>query len=184
MTVALLLAISCLGLTACGSASDPAKRVATRKARIAYDQHLELLDFVSCARLHGIDLPEPNAQNRVTTLGVNLKSRRRKTAVNVCYHKAVIATEQAYAAERARENASSKPPAATVPAQAQTPPPAQPTKISARQHKQLVKVVSCARRHGIDLPEPNAQNKIITRGVDVKGRRREAILNACVREVV
>jgi hypothetical protein len=180
MTVVLLaIACACLGLSACGSTSDPVKETAARDARLASDQHAEAMDLVNCAHRHGIDLPEPDAQDKISTRGVNLEGPRRKAAINTCYHKAVATAERVYAAERARAGESSKPPAAAAPAQAQT----QATEVSASERRQLVEVVSCARRHGIDLPEPNAQNKISTRGVDVKGRRREATLSACVREV-
>jgi hypothetical protein len=87
----LLVALACLGLTACSSSSDPSAAAApsAREAR-AYDANrIEARQFVSCARRHRIDLPEPDVQNRVKIPKVDLKDPRSKATIDACFQKAV-----------------------------------------------------------------------------------------------
>ena len=131
---------------------------------------------MSCARAHGIDLPEPTAANKISTRGVNLKGRRRKAALNACYQQAVGKAKKEHEAELAKEG--KQPGAETAQSTAQS------AAAFAREHEQLVEVVSCARRHGIDLPEPNAHNQVNPRGVNIKGHRREVAMSDCFHKVV
>ena len=173
--VLLLVALACFALNACASTPDPAKQASAQEARLVAQEHAEALELVSCARTHGIDLPEPTASNKVSTQGVNLKSQRRKVALSACYQKVVSKAAKVHEAERAKEG---KPPSEA--AQSST----QNTVAFQREHEQLVEVVACARRHGIDLPEPNSHNQVSARGVNTKGHRRESAMSNCFHKVV
>jgi hypothetical protein len=185
-TVALLLiSAACLALTACGSSSGQSAAAAAAAARnnqAFRHQRAELLELVSCAHRHGINLPEPDAANKVNTRGVNLKGRRRKAAINDCYHKVVSKATKESEAERAREAGSKRQGEASPAGTSAT--SAQGTAAFAREREQLMEVVSCARRHGIHLPEPDAHNNINTRGANLRSRRNKAAMNACFHKVV
>lgn len=55
--------------------------------------------------------------------------------------------------------------------------------LAQREHAQLLELVSCARRHGIPLPPP-VGNTESTRGVNLKGHRRKAVINACYQKAI
>jgi hypothetical protein len=175
-TSLLLVLLACTVLSACASTVNPVKQASAREVRLAGQEHAELLELVSCARAHGIDLPEPTASNKISTRGVNLKGRRRKAALNACYQHAVSKAKKEHEAEQAKEGKQ--------PGQESAQSTAQSAAAFAREHEQLVEVVSCARRHGIHLPEPNAHNQVNTRGVDIKGHRREVAMSDCFHKVV
>ncbi len=174
----LLFALACTGLAACGSTSNPVTQASAREAKLARQEHSELVELVDCARRHGIHLPPPTAANKVITRGVNLKSRRRKAALSACYHTVIGKAAKEREAEGAREGTSAKP--------SEEPPqsPTQAAAAPAKEHDQLIEVVTCARRHGIHLPEPDAHNHVSTRGVNLKSHNRKAIMNDCLRKVV
>jgi hypothetical protein len=172
----LLVAFACLALNACASTSDPAKQASAQEVRLVAQEHAELAELVSCARAHGIDLPEPTASGKISTRGVNLKDPRRKAALSACYQHAVHKTTKKHEAELAKEG---KQPSAEA-AQSS----AQSAAAVQGEHERLIEVVSCARRHGIDLPEPNSHNQVSTRGVNMKGHRREAAMSDCFHKVV
>jgi hypothetical protein len=92
----LLVSLVCLGLTACSSSSDPSASAAPSAQEVrAYDANREeARQFVSCARRHGIDLPEPDAQNRVKIPKATAKDPRHKTTLNACFHRAVSQGEK------------------------------------------------------------------------------------------
>jgi hypothetical protein len=173
----LLISFACLGLTACSSSQSPAAAAAARSKKLYRQERAESLDLVHCAHAHGIPLPEPNAENNVRTVGINLKGRRRKAALTFCYQKAVKKAAKELEEERVREGKPAK--EATT---AQTSAPAATVVAQERQH--LMEVVSCARRHGIHLPEPDAHNNINTRGLHLKSHRNNIVMSACFREVV
>jgi hypothetical protein len=50
-------------------------------------QHARLVTFVSCMRQHGVNVPEPNAENHVNARGINPKNPRVKAALKVCFPK-------------------------------------------------------------------------------------------------
>jgi hypothetical protein len=56
--------------------------------------------------------------------------------------------------------------------------------IFKKQRAEALALVSCARRHGIDLPAPTAKNSVSTRGVNLKSPRRKAELSNCYRQIV
>lgn len=181
----LLILLTGLGLAACGSSGQPsAEAAATRQnAKIYKQQRAEALELVSCARQHGINLPEPDAKNSVSTRGVNLKGRRRKAAINTCYHKVVTKAEKVQAAERAAEEAERKrrgePPPKTA-AQSST----QKAAAFAQEREQLMEVVHCARRHGLHLPDPDAHNNINPRGLNLRSPHNNTVMSGCFRQVV
>lgn len=85
-----LVVFSCLTSTACGgSSATSATAASAREVRAYNQQRAELLELVSCARRHGINLSGPTAQLKVSTRGVDLRSPRRKAALNDCFHKVV-----------------------------------------------------------------------------------------------
>lgn len=162
------------GLSACGSTVDPRAQAAAREAKLYHQQHVELLALVNCAHRHGINLPPPTPTNKVSTRGVNLKSPQRKAALSACYHKVVGQFAGQQSAQGAQEGKST---------QANQAPSQSPAAV-AREHEQLMELVACARRHGIRLPEPDAQNHVNTRGVNLKGHKREVIMSRCFHAVV
>jgi pyruvate/2-oxoglutarate dehydrogenase complex dihydrolipoamide acyltransferase (E2) component len=183
MIVLLLISCAGLGLTACGSSQSPAAAAAARSNKLYQQQRAEALELVSCARQHGIHLPEPDARNNVSTRGVNLKGHRRKATINTCYHKVVNKAAKAQEAEHAAEEAARKrrgePPPTGV---AQS--PTQKAAVFAKEREQLTEVVSCARRHGIHLPEPDAHNNINPRGINLKSHHNNIVMSGCFRQVV
>jgi hypothetical protein len=113
---------------------------------------------------------------------VNLKSHRRKAAINTCYQQVVkkSSSEEQERAERERPppRLGEEPPAG----QAQT---AQSSGTAfAQERKRLMEVVSCARRHGVHLPEPDAHNNINTRGLHLEKGHNKTVMNICFHNVV
>ncbi len=181
----LVLASACVGLTACGGSSNAAQQARSPSPQEieTYKKHrAELLELVSCAHRHGVPLPTPTPDNRINTEGVNLKSHRRKAALNACYQKVVNRTELEEQAEQTEHQGGPRrlgeEPAA---GQAQTG-RSQGTAFK-QEHERLVEVVACARRHGIHLPEPDAHNNINTRGA-LGTRHEKNAMKACVRAAV
>jgi hypothetical protein len=172
------MAPACLGLTACGGSSGqpPAAAAAAQNVQAYKQQRTELLELVSCARRHGIDLPEPTPQNKVNLRGVNLKSPRRKAELTACYKEVVKKTERAEQ-EAGAKRRGEEPSAATSSAAAQR------AAAFAQERERLTEVVSCARRHGIHLPEPDSRNNINTRGLNLEHGHNKAVMDACVRAV-
>jgi|SRR5579871_2919077 len=165
-----LIACACLALSACGESSDQSATAAQNQESAAYrQQRAQLLELVSCAHRRGIPLPPPTSSNKIDTRGVNL-SGRRKAELSACYQSVVRKAERQQEAAAAHSNAGSTSAARRASA-------------FKAEREQLMEIVGCARRHGIDLPEPNAHNRINTRGVKLRGHDRIAALNACVRQV-
>ena len=179
------LAFACLGLTACsGSSGGPpqARGPSPQEVETYKRQRAELVELVSCARRHGINLPPPTANNKISTRGVNLKSPRRKAAINACYQKVV---QKASAEERERAEQSSPPPRLgeePSPREAQTAPSG--AAAFAQERRRLMEVVSCARKHGVHLPEPDAHNNIKTRGLHLEHGHNKTVMNICFHQVV
>ncbi len=57
-------------------------------------------------------------------------------------------------------------------------------KLARQERTELVELVSCAHRHGIPLPPPTPDGKILTRGVNLRSPARKAALSNCYRAVV
>jgi hypothetical protein len=180
----LLVSLACAVLTACGGSADPSPtRSPSPQAVEAYKkQRVELLELVSCARRHGVPLPAPTANNKISTRGVNLKSHRRKAAINACYQKVVkkASSEEQEQAERERPppRLGEEPPAG----QAQTAESGGTAFVQER--KRLMEVVSCARRHGVHLRQPDAHNHINTRGLHLQKGHNKTVMNICFHNVV
>jgi hypothetical protein len=121
---------------------------------------------------------EPNRENKINMQGVNLKIHGRKAALNNCYQKAAKKVAREQEAEQTREPAGRQSGAEASAAQA-----AQAAAVYKQEREQVLAIVSCARRHGIHLPAPDAHNNVNTRGV-LKSRRQKAAMNNCVHEVV
>jgi hypothetical protein len=179
----LLLALACPGLTACGGSSGQspaAAAIAAQNAKIYKSQHAEALELVSCAHRHGIPLPPPNpTNNNISTVGVNLKIHHRQAELSNCYHRVIQKAAKAQAAEREAEEAARK--------RRGEPPPREAGPSSAtlaRERQQLTEVVSCARHHGLNLPEPDAHNNINPRGLNLESPHNKTIMNACFRNAV
>jgi hypothetical protein len=172
----LLLTFACLGLTACGSSQSPVSVAAARSNKLYRQERDEALDLVNCARGHGIPLPAPNSKNAISTVGINLNGHRRKAALSFCYQKASEKAAKEHEEERVREGKPAK--------EAPTDTSTQGTAAFEQEREHLLEVVSCARRHGIHLPEPDAHNNINTRGFNLKSHRNSIVMSACFREVV
>jgi hypothetical protein len=165
-----LIACACLALSACSESSSPSATAApSRQETAAYrQQRAQLLELISCARRRGIRLPPPTSANKIDTRGVNLRGHRR-AELGACYQKVV------HKAERQQEAKAAKSGEGGAGA-------AQSASTFKLEREQLMEVVSCARRHGIDLPEPDAHNRVNTRGLRLRGHR-AATLKACVGSV-
>jgi pyruvate/2-oxoglutarate dehydrogenase complex dihydrolipoamide acyltransferase (E2) component len=75
--------------------------------------------------------------------------------------------------------------ASTASAQATTTDPGAKTPASPAQRKEVTAIkalVQCLRRHGIQLPEPEASGHVDSQGVDLNSPRYKAALTACLRE--
>lgn len=101
-----LVLAGCLALSACGSSSsDPSTAASVRRPvhHLSHRERAELVELVGCARHHGIALPEPNAEGKVSTKGLNLKSPRHKAALDACFHKVVTKASREEAAIKRAE---------------------------------------------------------------------------------
>ncbi len=174
-----------LGLTACAGSSGRSSAeaaAAEQNAKIYRRQRSEALELVDCAHRHGIPLPQPDPKtNGVSTVGINLKSHRRKEALSNCYHGVVRKAERVQAAERqaieAERRRRGEPPLRETQS-------AQAGAAFAQEREHLMEVVRCARRHGIHLPEPDSHNNINTRKVNIKTPHNKNVMNHCFQEVV
>jgi hypothetical protein len=178
-TIALLfIALLCLALTACGSTeSSAATEAASRRARLYNQQRAELMELVNCGRQHGLAMPNPTQNNQIDMRHVNVKGKRRKAALNYCYRRAVNTASGRENQERAREESQAGPAEKAAVA-------AQKKAQFQQERSQLEEVVSCARRHGIQLPEPDARNNINTQGLHIKSHRNRIIMRHCFGQVV
>jgi len=105
--VSLLVLAGCSFLSACGSSSDPSSTAASVRRPVHHlsrRERVELVELVGCARRHGIDLPEPNSEGKVSTKGVDLKSPQHKAELNACFHKVVGKASREEAARREAEH--------------------------------------------------------------------------------
>lgn len=182
----LVAASACGGLTACGGSSEAAQRAKSspspQEIEAYKKQRAELFELVSCAHRHGVPLPAPTANNRISTRGVNLKSPRRKAAINACYQQVV---KKASSEEQERAAQQSPPPRlGEAPPAGQTQTAPSEGAAFTQERKRLMEVVSCARKHGIHLPEPDAHNNINTRGLHLEHGHNKTVMNTCFHEVV
>lgn len=184
IAVITLLAVSAasIALTACAGSSDSsaAARAATAHAEQVFNhERAQLIELVHCARQRGVHLPEPNAQNKVSTRGVDMKNPRVKATVNHCFQKVLSTIKHE---EKQVREVEGKPGEEAI----RTPTASQPgTPTFERERAQLMEVVHCARRHGIHLPDPNTHtNNINTHGLHINSRHNKAIISACFTHVI
>lgn len=168
----LLAAVLACPLAACSSSRSPAQA----EAKVYQQRRAVLLELVACARQRGLNMQEPEANNSISTTGLKLNEPRRKAAMNYCFHKAQARVARESEAERSAQGQS----AGQVENQAST--PGSPAFIAERQH--VMQVVSCARRHGLNLPDPDSHNDINTRGLHLNNPHNKRVMNNCFHDVL
>lgn len=85
---------------------------------------------------------------------------------------------------------ASTPTASTAPSASPPTTPTPPVSSSVRgsaafkhEHAELVDLVACAREHGVDVPEPNAHNKILPRGIDTHNAHFKEVSEICLSKI-
>ena len=134
------LALALGGLAACGgksgnngiaSADGRTKATAHKSANSAADRHQQELKFAKCMRDHGVDMPDPDPNGPITIKG------SAGPGDQDTMQKAQEACKQ------------------------YMPNGGNPPKLSPKDVAKLAKYSKCMRDHGIDMPDPDAQGRVL-----------------------